>query len=267
MTWTRCYVGCQVWPLSVKKINSRCLIQFRVFSLCNHLFWQWLVAYSGWSLYPSQATLAYCQLGGPLKTQLNTFFVIKILKFSFGKTRLKISSATCRPFVQVWIWHDDIITWKHFPRYWPFVKGILRSPVDSLNKGQWRGASVSPLICAWTNGWANNWYAGDLKRHLAHYDKTVMDKSLLRWGRLSHICIRLTLVQIMACRLFGAKPLSEPMLTYCQLNTQEQIPRSFIRYSKIFNEDNAFENGVYKLATILSQPQRTKTKAKVCRAE
>ena len=26
------------------------------------------------------------------------------------------------------------------------------------------------------------------------------------------------LVQIMACRLFGAKPLSKPMLRYCQLD-------------------------------------------------
>ena len=31
--------------------------------------------------------------------------------------------------------------------------------------------------------------------------------------------IRSTVVQIMACRLFGAKPLSKPMLGYCQLNT------------------------------------------------
>ena len=30
------------------------------------------------------------------------------------------------------------------------------------------------------------------------------------------------LVQIMACRLFGAKPLSKPMLGYCQLDRQEQ---------------------------------------------
>ena len=29
---------------------------------------------------------------------------------------------------------------------------------------------------------------------------------------------RPSLVQIMACRLFGTKPLSEPMLYYCQLN-------------------------------------------------
>ena len=30
------------------------------------------------------------------------------------------------------------------------------------------------------------------------------------------------LVQIMACRLFGAKPLSKPMLGYCHLHTKEQ---------------------------------------------
>ena len=35
--------------------------------------------------------------------------------------------------------HDDVIKWKHFPRYWPCVRGIHRSPVNSLHKGQWRG--------------------------------------------------------------------------------------------------------------------------------
>ena len=24
--------------------------------------------------------------------------------------------------------HDDVIKWKHFPRYWPFVRGIHRFP-------------------------------------------------------------------------------------------------------------------------------------------
>ena len=32
--------------------------------------------------------------------------------------------------------HDDVIKWKHFPRYWPFVRGIHRSPVNSAHKGQ-----------------------------------------------------------------------------------------------------------------------------------
>ena len=31
----------------------------------------------------------------------------------------------------IWICvnHDDVIKWKHFPRYWPFVRGIHRGPV------------------------------------------------------------------------------------------------------------------------------------------
>ena len=37
-------------------------------------------------------------------------------------------------------WHDDVIRWKHFPRYWPFLRDIHRSPVKSPHKGQWRGA-------------------------------------------------------------------------------------------------------------------------------
>ena len=43
--------------------------------------------------------------------------------------------------------HDDVIKWKHFPRYWPFVRGIHRSPVNSPHKSQWRGALMFSLIC------------------------------------------------------------------------------------------------------------------------
>ena len=70
--------------------------------------------------------------------------------------------------------HDDVIKWKHFPRYWPFVRGIHRSPVNSPHKGQWRGAIMFSLICVWINGWVNNREAGDLRRYRAHYDVTVM---------------------------------------------------------------------------------------------
>ena len=72
------------------------------------------------------------------------------------------------------IGHDDIIKWKHFPRYWPFVRGIHRSPVNSPHKGQWHGALMFSLICFWINGWVNNREAGDLRRYRAHYDVTVM---------------------------------------------------------------------------------------------
>ena len=45
---------------------------------------------------------------------------------------------------------------KNVPRYCPFVRGIHRSPVGPLHRGQWHGALLFSLMCAWTNGWANN---------------------------------------------------------------------------------------------------------------
>ena len=70
--------------------------------------------------------------------------------------------------------HDDVIKWKHFPRYWPFVRGIHRLPVNSRQKSQWWGTLIFSLIWAWTNSWANNGDAGDLRRRRAHYDAIVM---------------------------------------------------------------------------------------------
>ena len=44
--------------------------------------------------------------------------------------------------------HEDVIKRKHFPQYWPFVRGIHRWPVTSHLKGQWRGALMFSLIWA-----------------------------------------------------------------------------------------------------------------------
>ena len=76
--------------------------------------------------------------------------------------------------------HDDVIKWKHFPRYWSFVRGIHRSPVNSPQKGQWRGALMFSLICTRINGWVNNGEAGDLRRYRPQYDVTVMGRMKVR---------------------------------------------------------------------------------------
>ena len=76
--------------------------------------------------------------------------------------------------------HDDVIKWKHFLRYWPFVRGIHRSPVHSPHsdrwiprtKGQWRGALM--FSSPWINGWKSNRKAGDLRWYHAHYDVIVL---------------------------------------------------------------------------------------------
>ena len=70
--------------------------------------------------------------------------------------------------------HVDIFECKHFLRYWTFVQGIHRSPVNSPHKGQWQGALMFSFICVWINGWVNNCEAGDLRRYHAHYDVIVM---------------------------------------------------------------------------------------------
>ena len=70
--------------------------------------------------------------------------------------------------------HDDVIKWKHFPRNWPFVREIHRSPVNFPHKGQWRGALMFSLIYVWINDWVNNREAGDLRRQHGHYDVIVM---------------------------------------------------------------------------------------------
>ena len=74
----------------------------------------------------------------------------------------------------VLVTHDDVIKRKPFLRYWPFLWGIHRSPVNSPHRGQWRWAFIFCLICAWINSWVNNREAGDFRRHHVHYDVIVM---------------------------------------------------------------------------------------------
>ena len=74
----------------------------------------------------------------------------------------------------IWLFQDNVIKWKHFPCYWFFVRGVHRSPVNSPHKSQWRGALVFSLICAWMNGWVNKREVGDLRRHRAYHDVTVI---------------------------------------------------------------------------------------------
>ena len=57
----------------------------------------------------------------------------------------------------------------------------------------------------------------------------------------------------MACRLVGAKQLSETMMVYCQLASLETNFSEIL--IEIFFQENAFENVVWKMAVILSRPQ------------
>ena len=47
-------------------------------------------------------------------------------------------------------------------------------PGEFPHKGQWRGAFMFSLICAWINRWVNNREAVDFRRYRTHYDVIVM---------------------------------------------------------------------------------------------
>ena len=83
--------------------------------------------------------------------------------------------------------------WRHQMETFSALLAICagNSPVtgEFPHKGQWRGALVFPLICAWINDWVNNGVAGDLRRHRAHYDITVMNSSLQASLKEITICL------------------------------------------------------------------------------
>ena len=120
-----------------------------------------------------------------------------------------------------------------FPRYWPFVWGIHRSPVNSPHKGQWRGTLMFSLIYAWIIGWVNNGEAGDRRRHGAHYDvteisfKSVNSEDMLRMRFMRNSCeialrwmpenignIKSTMVNVMACCHYLSQWLPRSMSPY-----------------------------------------------------
>ena len=130
--------------------------------------------------------------------------------------------------------HDDVIKWKHFPRYWPFVREIHWSPVNSPHKGQWRGALMFSLICVWINGWVNSVEAGDLRRYRAHYDVTVKYRyyrfgiamhylhTYFNWNWLNQKYWKLSCLRLRQClmtyliildRITGCQPGSQMLVT------------------------------------------------------
>ena len=112
--------------------------------------------------------------------QWNSFYKTSAISYqnSLENYYLKFNSNLPRAddFVemQLEIGHDDVIIWKHFPRFCSFVRRIHRSPLNYPYKGQWSGALMFSLICAWIHGRVNNGEAGDLRRNRAHYDIIVM---------------------------------------------------------------------------------------------
>ena len=103
------------------------------------------------------------------------------------------------------------------------------------------------------------WIAGKkllVKRAPVHEHPTCIPVLLLNssppMATDMHQWIGSALFQIMSCCLFGAKPLSKPMLAYCQLNLRNKLQWNFNQNTQLFIHGNAYKNIVCVMAAILS---------------
>ena len=123
---------------------------------------------------------------------LPNFMVIQLIllfSFYFAGYLCPFRSVSYPNFKLMWwsdfhtfVFHDDVIKWKHFPRYWPFVRGIHRSPVNSPHKGQWRWRTFDVYFDLHLNkrlskqSWC--WWFETLS---SPYDVTLMSNFKLMW--------------------------------------------------------------------------------------
>ena len=124
-------------------------------------------------------------------------------------------------------------------QWWDRLMGIKSCVCDSrdqvcldvshLEQDHWQQASCHTIpITPCSTGYNNNFNS------MTHGEIT---DSLTHWGRVMYICIRkLTIIgSDMACHLFGTKPLSEPMLLYCQFYPKKHISVNFYLKFKSFH--------------------------------
>ena len=112
---------------------------------------------------------------------------------SLANLVVEVGTRHCHQTLFAMLRYPTVAWWRHqmetFPRYWPCVRGIHRSPVNYPHKGQWREALMLSLISAWINGWVNNREAGDFRRHRAHYDVTVMHRNRRKLRRVAFMVL------------------------------------------------------------------------------
>ena len=142
-------------------------------------------------------------------------------------------------FVSISIWHTH-------PFYGPWLfQANAVPPLSGTSKiSAWPGARQISCywICKIIRLWCcRHWRWLFVNQLIFPYSASYMPQ----W-------IGLALIQIMACRLFGAMPLSEPMLEFCELDPWEQI--SVKSYSKFihFHSQNVFENVVSEMAAVVA---------------
>ena len=132
---------------------------------------------------PTRKIICLCDISqNKLMNKLSSFGWLETLWCSWDAAeRLCRFCHFCHPE------HDDVMKWKHFPRYWPLCGEFTSPRWIPKHKGQWRLALMFPLIYTWKNGWVNNRKTGDLRRHRSHYDVIVMTTFMWNYVSMSYL--------------------------------------------------------------------------------
>ena len=111
------------------------------------------------------------------------------VQFCFRKISIQLIYAYIKTHCIMW-------TCKYCRVTGLWAVNIPRLPVNSLQKGQWRGALMFSMICAGINGWVNNRRADTLRHHRDHYDVTVMIYICTLWNNLTKAWISVLCLNI-----------------------------------------------------------------------
>ena len=134
------------------------------FGVLSELFsWYPLMLVKSPQIVWRMGTWKFCELVAVTWWQALSQLIASIYPNTLVKNTYEVYPRMSQNFHQMS--QHDVIKWKHFPCYWPFVQGNHQSLVNSPHKGQWHGALMFLWSVPWINGWVNNREADDLRCH------------------------------------------------------------------------------------------------------
>ena len=136
---------------------------------------------------------------------------------------------------------ESFVFWFEF--HWSFVlKGAINNSPALLQIMAWRCQGAKPL---------SEPMMFFLLTHICITRPLIVNSSHPSTAYMCQWTVP-ALVQVMACHLFSAKPLPEPVLTFVNWSLRNKLQWNLNRNTKLFIQENAFENVVCKMAAILS---------------
>ena len=88
----------------------------------------WQTAYRGSLDFWPSLYIHCCRISWDLVIYITVIYCESIVFFKFPSAAMNYVRVPVNWARRTSFEHDDVIKWKHFPRYWRFVRGIHRSP-------------------------------------------------------------------------------------------------------------------------------------------